>query len=289
VDRLYDGNTSVLEAVYSNPKLIARLVAKSDVLPALAASLLEQGLSRNILRAHLNFYCNKFVELYPEETQKVVQSLVLPNLLCTKPRAKTCAVVWETIIGSRLGQTPLFDGLNEIFEWNKDDSAKLNERLAVKFSGMCRFLVNSLWYHLIVGAENLRNSTALPAYIDGLCSHASRDSDSHARITAWLILRYLLPSLKAETRLATVCQIFGKGVLGRIIESGHSIVDGLDDDEALSKAIVSKPSSGATTSKLQLSVLMSLIQAMGWKDKKLAWFESTSSVRVPLRSLSRCR
>ena len=271
--RIFDGNASVLDALYANPKPIARLINDSPKqISILASSLLEQGLSKSLLRSHLSFFCNAFVEFYPAHVPRIMLSLVVPFMLRTKPRAKTAAVVWEVVLNSKLGQMRVMAGLKEFAE-DSAESSDVNDLVASRLAGKYSGSLNKPRFSKTL-ADNLRTEDALPEYLDGLLKHATNSADAHTRLSVWLILRHMFTALSLEDRLVVLRRLFDSAVLGKIIDDSGSKIDVSFDEQTLQRVIFSKPNSSSTMSKLQLSFLAELSATLSFEGKKVQWLAS---------------
>lgn len=134
--RIFDGSASVLDALYANARPIAQLIhGTPNLIHELSTSLIEQGLSRSILRSHLNFFANAYIEFYPEDMPQVMSFMIFPFFLATKPRAKTASAVWEVVFNSRLGGMPVMSGLKEIVKVSEEGNSHMNGQIAMQFVG----------------------------------------------------------------------------------------------------------------------------------------------------------
>ena len=150
--RTYDSNASVLAALYEVPAPILPLISQPSALKSLASSLLEQGSSRSVLRAHLAFLCNALYVAYPDSGLHVLLEIVLPHGLFSKPRYKTAVSVWEIILTSPLGDHKLLRGLKtslagvigaaeqEKSNLAPEDMTKVNDDIATKLASKSAFV-----------------------------------------------------------------------------------------------------------------------------------------------------
>ena len=114
----------------------------------------------------------------------------------------------------------------------------------------------------------------LPDYLDGLLKCATNSVDAHGRLSAWLVLRHILPVLSPADRLKVLRRLFDSAVLAKIIDDSESGIDMTFDEQALQRAVFSKPNSAATMSKLQLSFLADLSATLDFKAERVQWFAS---------------
>ena len=139
LERMYDTDVAVLDALYANTSVIVLLLANSiDLLPRLASFLSGQKASRSVLRTHLSFFRNDFVHAHPEYTAHVALTLVFPNALFSKPRSKTAAAVWEVVGKSQLGADGLFKGTREAIDKHSDSLTETNAAIAKLLAGMSK-------------------------------------------------------------------------------------------------------------------------------------------------------
>ncbi|KAL5520451.1 hypothetical protein ACEPAG_9675 [Sanghuangporus baumii] len=255
LDRIYDTDAAVLDALYSESNVLVPLVAGStEVLHRLATFISEQTVSRSVLRAHLVFFCNAFVAAHPEYGIRVATTLVFPNALFTKPRNKTATAVWDVVGKSRLGEDNLFKGTKEAIDESPDSLVDTNDVLTKRL------------------AENFRVSNDYRELLAWLLENMADDRDAHTRLFCLLILRSLLPSLSGVDRVDASFK-FVNTMSMEGIDRLEDDEDVLDEQSSL-KNVIAKPNSRCTTHRLRFMVLILIASTPRPQGRELEWFIS---------------
>ncbi|KAL5525140.1 UTP10 [Sanghuangporus sanghuang] len=255
LDRIYDTDVAVLDALYAESNVLVPLVADStEVFHKLATFLSEQTVSRSVLRAHLVFFCNAFVAARPEYSIRVATTLVFPNALFTKPRNKTATAVWEAVGKSHLGEDYLFKGTKEAIDKSPDSLVDTNDALT-----------NCL-------AENFRVSNDYRELLAWLLENIADERDAHTRLFCLLVLRSLLPSLSGVDRVDASFRTLNTMSMEGMNRLGDD-EDVLDEQSSL-KSVVAKPHSRVATQRLRFMVLMLIASTPRPQGRELEWFIS---------------
>ena len=139
VARVQDSNVSVLEALYAKPaQLVSVLLADVNTYVDTVAQVLHAPgptpLGRAAVKAHLSFIIG---HMYPSLTQanepehaaQILDRVLFPYLLFSKPRQKTAALVWELVEAGEqtqgsVGRSALLAGCVDAVRWEERKSSE---------------------------------------------------------------------------------------------------------------------------------------------------------------------
>ena len=220
---MHDSAVPVLQVLYStSPEATARMFVSSDAyLDALKQALhgVSAKPSRDVVRAHLTYLLNHYLpaasasiqaEDEPEgesaenreRNRRVVMDILLPFLLCSKPRAKTALAVWELLESAEDGGVTfeLLGGCVDTVKWeqarpsakdkSKDDKDVVDAELMTKINVAVAAKM----------ADNVLASNYFHANLDALLEKL-HDENPHGRALAYLVTRALLNRLTGEHRI----------------------------------------------------------------------------------------
>ena len=137
-----DTDVSVVEALYSNSTQLLPVVrADAETYINTVARILNSSSSspsRAVVRLHLSFIATHFypstaeIPGYSEVKTLAVERVLFPQLLFSKPRQKSAALVWEIIentekegvAGKSLSHHELLNGCLEAVRWEEGKAAE---------------------------------------------------------------------------------------------------------------------------------------------------------------------
>ncbi|KAH9920883.1 armadillo-type protein [Epithele typhae] len=281
--RVHDTSATVLQALYSTSADVVTKVFLSSSEPNAYIDALKQALhspsaklSRDVVRAHLNFLLKHFLpnassleegggeDIESEETrersQKVFMDIIFPFLLFSKPRAKTAVAAWEILYTPESevnAEFELFDGCVDALNWEKAKT-RAGDKYGVDPAAMSK--INVAVAAKI--ADNVLASNYFQAQFTLLLRKLGEEN-SHGRAMGYLVVRALLSRLSGEQRIEAGHQLLDAMQLKTFEHMGDFMqgvedIAGFLDDDSVGDAVVLKPNSRSTLRRLQLSVLSAL-------------------------------
>ncbi|KAI0092311.1 armadillo-type protein [Irpex rosettiformis] len=274
--RLQDTNTSVIEALYSNPvELLPILRADAAAYVTHVAQVLNSlspAPTKAIVRAHLSFIATHFyptiAELpgYADVKTLVVQQAFFPQLLFSKPRQKSAALVWEIIqasekepIARSLSHHELFGDCVEAVRW--EESKTSGEQTDGSYEAT-QTMANVNIALAAKIADNILSSPSSESYLKFLLTQI-RSNNAHSKSLAYLVCRALLTRLSDQRRVEVAYDILQATEL-TTLDGVDDFLRGTDDvqvflhDLSLSTAVVLKPTKRHTLHRLQVALLVAM-------------------------------
>ncbi|OBZ74951.1 U3 small nucleolar RNA-associated protein 10 [Grifola frondosa] len=227
--------------------------------------------SRDIVRLHLTFLDQYFFPAaYEQNAQlaaRVIDQLVFPYLLFSKPKHKTTNMVWSILEAGEgnvdkmsIGRHELLGGCVDAVRWEQarhptgtqKDSADSNVALLTKIN---MALASKISDNILASNSYLDHFEALLAKL--------HDANHFARNLSYLILRALLNRLSGEHRIDAAHRALEAMKLDSLEGMGDFMkdVDNLQtflDDISVGTVVVLKPSSRNTLHRLQVTILAML-------------------------------
>ncbi|KAG6888637.1 hypothetical protein C0992_007989 [Termitomyces sp. T32_za158] len=270
--RVQDTNQNVVDALFNQPSAILPVVCNDadTYIDYLSTILTAPGSKpkRSFLRAHLTFLTTHFIPANTSRVGDVFHRVIFPFLLFSKPRQHSAEVVWDILAAQKtLGDYDWLAGCTSIVvEERAKDTADAVEKMSTINTTFCSRI-----------ARNILKSDHYQNHLEALIAKL-KDGNLHTRVLGYLIARALLIQLSGEHQVEA-----GHRVLDVIdIAELHGMEDFPPDSEdsdkegALSKIVVTKPSSKNTIQRLQLATvaLLPSIQCptgivLNWLSRKL--------------------
>ena len=114
--RVADTNVNVVEALYSNPKVVLPIFSNLTFIDAVSGALAAPDISRSVMRLHFTFIAGKLYRANADLAPDMFERTFLPYLLFTKPHQKTATLAWQSLGGSTFAQYELLRGCIDIMQ-----------------------------------------------------------------------------------------------------------------------------------------------------------------------------
>ncbi|KZT37682.1 hypothetical protein SISSUDRAFT_1062609 [Sistotremastrum suecicum HHB10207 ss-3] len=261
LQRFGDSNTSVVEALYSDPELLAPLASEPAFWTSLSSSVSSTEASRAVLRSHVTFLATTLAAAKPELQQKIIHEVLFPLLLFTKAKQKTAKATWEIIATSPLANNEILLKCCDLAKDVADDA----------IPGTNLAIAKNI-------ATNILQSDAYQEHFDYLLQKAE-DAYLPSKILALLILSSLTTQLSGEHRVkaaSSTLQRLRDRTLSALSKAGSEAKD-LDEftsDSALAKSSFAKSQSESTELRLICKVLSSMSNIPKPADSPVNWLST---------------
>ncbi|KAI0295094.1 armadillo-type protein [Multifurca ochricompacta] len=297
LSRVHDSSIAVLEALYSEPSVLAPILVSdpSAFIKAVSEAVIGTAAqtSRAVLRMHLSFIA---LHLLPAVSQDVVEDafmqLIFPYLLFSKPKFRTAQAVWEIVQAAQknapdagLGRCESIVGCTEIL---KEEERQYQEMVRPRKDGSVPSAFEDTG---VMRRVNLAIASRMAETILMSNDHAKRfeslllklsDPDPHARNLAYLITRALLGMFSGENQVDAAQRVFHtmaiitlEGMNGFV--KGAETLHELLNDTNLSTNVVLKPQSRNTLHSLQTSLLCMIPIVPRPSDDTLSFTDAVQS------------
>lgn len=247
--RLQDTSLPVIEALYSNPEVLTKVILDTgvkDYADNVSGVLRDPSLTgsgkdgRSIVKLHVDFTINHLL-LSPntrgegvDDANKVYlfYKVVFPLLLFSKPRRRTAKLVWECIKVAE--KSALEGGGSGVFEVlsgcvgavaheegetegrNVDAFVKANLAFASRIAGMLAFPPSQFLTQTIPRVENIVASNEFASHLDQIISLLQQSSDVHGRSLAYIAARELISRLSGSHQVTVALQLLTAMNLGAL-------------------------------------------------------------------------
>ncbi|KAG6836982.1 hypothetical protein H0H93_016935 [Arthromyces matolae] len=274
VARVQDTNPSVIDALYSQPKVILPVLSgdAETYIDYLSTILTSPGSKpkRSFLRAHLTFLATHFSPENPSYAATVFHKVVFPFLLFSKPRQHTAEVAWNALTTQKaIAESEWLAGCATLVT---EERAKDTPDVVEKMSA-----INTAFSSRI--ARNILKSNHYAAHLDTLIAKL-KDENQHTRALSYLIARALIAELSGEHRVEAAHRVLDVIDVAALEGSEDLLGDseGSENETAFAKSVVAKPNSRSTLQRLQLATVAMLSSIPRPTNIVLNWLSNSSDV-----------
>ncbi|KAF6741372.1 hypothetical protein DFP72DRAFT_995311 [Ephemerocybe angulata] len=259
--RVHDSSIEVLEALYESPINLALAIrsAPLEYIEALASSVAAPGSKP------------KRATLEPSNQEAVVERLLLPFLMFSKPRQHTAELVWQAVGGivKASMSMELLKGCAEIVKKEKDGERTVATMVATNLELAAKV------------ADNTLRSDRFEAHLVTLVGTLQAENP-HSRAFGFLVMRSLLERMSGAHQVEVANKVLDTLDLEQLpslddLAADESLEDAVKP-ETIGKAVVVKPSSKTTLAWLQVGVIAAIAKVPQPLNKTIDWFKDQDTM-----------
>ncbi|TFY70773.1 hypothetical protein EVG20_g2223 [Dentipellis fragilis] len=289
--RVLDNTPQILTALYAEPSAVVPIFRthSASYISALSTALTSKSQhTRETLRIHVAFLADHYTPgAGPAVTKEVFERIVFPFLLFSKPRQKSAVSVWGILDVSEaqgerepgLREYELLAGCADVVRWEEGQVGRKKRGGAGGLESM-QVMANANMAVAARMAETILISNEHAQHFAFFLAKL-KDTDSHARGLAYLVVRALLGKMSGEHQIEAARRVLEAMSL-KSLEGMEGFMDGADNlqeflnDTTLGKNVVTKPNSQGTTHWLQTSLLAMMPIIPRPMTAQLDWLDGTS-------------
>ncbi|KDQ16943.1 hypothetical protein BOTBODRAFT_144298 [Botryobasidium botryosum FD-172 SS1] len=295
LSRIYDPSETVIEALYSDPATLLRILKPAELVGAVAVAVKAGSVSRGVLKMHFDFVAQVLAsgstQISVSELgrlgENVFESVFVPFLLWTKPRKKTAALAWAAIEGAQSDLKGAFglikrcvELVNDLIKGNSESADGASDVSGMPTLNLA--LADKIAENIIVSDNFAQHSAYFLRHL--------KDENAHTRLLAHLVVRALLSRLTGEHQIDVACKLLeaiglkNLDALSGVVGESESFQVALSD-EVLGQAVVLKPNSRGTTYRLQASLLSLLPALQAPVNVELDWMTHVNPIHKDMRGV----
>ncbi|KAA1474189.1 hypothetical protein DENSPDRAFT_781033 [Dentipellis sp. KUC8613] len=289
--RVLDNTPQVLTTLYAEPSAVVPIFRahSASYVSALSNALTSKSQhTRETLRIHIAFLADYYTPGADlAVTKEVFERIVFPFLLFSKPRQKSAMSVWAILDASEaqgerepgLREYTLLAGCADVVRWEEGQVGRKKRGGAGGLESM-QVMANANMAVAARMAETILISNEHAEHFAFLLAKL-KDTDSHARDLAYLVVRALLGKMSGEHQIEAARRVLEAMNL-ESLEGMEGFMAGADNlqeflnDTTLGKNVVTKPNSQGTTHWLQTSLLAMMPIIPRPMTAQLDWLDGTS-------------
>ncbi|KIJ47283.1 hypothetical protein M422DRAFT_226418, partial [Sphaerobolus stellatus SS14] len=192
--RAIDNDPAVITALYSKPELNGQIFVHDSYIETVSRALTSEEISRTVMRLHFGVIPTLVSKFKQGQMHALFDQIYFPYLIFSKPRQKTAALVWQSLIDNEF-KYELFKGCPDIFKaTKKEDGLSVEEMAKLNFA---------IATHI---AENIVVSNDFKTHVERFLRFL-QETDGHILNLAYLVVRALLNQLSGEHQIGVAQQV----------------------------------------------------------------------------------